>query len=179
MVRGYPNGVTYKELPLEAQIIRVADEYDAITSKRQYKTHIDISDTLKILIDKTKPSVNDPKAKDKTVSKMNPKIVRALLKIVKIDIEYEIACVYDYVDHIKKQIKRLETVDKWYEEMQNFTSEKDKNYYLESINAYLDPPETIENYKTVLEEYKNALEIRKANIKSLYNEISKIKKMRC
>ena len=34
---GYPNGVTKKDLPLEGQIIRVADEFDAIVSKRQYK----------------------------------------------------------------------------------------------------------------------------------------------
>ena len=47
---GYPNGITKKDIPYEAQIIRVADEYDAIVSKRQYKSHIGISDTLKILI---------------------------------------------------------------------------------------------------------------------------------
>ena len=47
---GYPQGLVKKDIPYEAQIIRVADEYDAITSKRQYKSHIGISDTLKILI---------------------------------------------------------------------------------------------------------------------------------
>ena len=50
MVLGYPNGITKKNIPYVAQIIRVADEYDAIVSKRQYKSHIGISDTLKILI---------------------------------------------------------------------------------------------------------------------------------
>ena len=48
---GYPQGLTKKDIPYEAQIIRVADEYDAIVSKRQYKSHIGISDTLKILIE--------------------------------------------------------------------------------------------------------------------------------
>ena len=43
---GYPQGLTKKDIPYEAQIIRVADEYDAIVSKRQYKSHIGISDTL-------------------------------------------------------------------------------------------------------------------------------------
>ena len=42
---GYPNGITKKDIPFYAQIIRVADEYDAIVSKRQYKSHIGISDT--------------------------------------------------------------------------------------------------------------------------------------
>ena len=48
---GYPQGLTKKDIPYEAQIIRVADEYDAIVSKRQYKSHVGISDTLKILIE--------------------------------------------------------------------------------------------------------------------------------
>lgn len=176
---GYPNGVTKKDLPYEAQIIRVADEYDAITSKRQYKTHIDISDTLQILIDKTKPSTEDPKAKIKTIGKMDPKIVRALLKVVKVDIEYEISCVFDYIEHLKEQIKRLETVDRWYNEMQGFSSQKDKDYYLSAIREYLQPQETVENYKTILDEYKNALAIRKGKIDLLYKEIKKIKKMGC
>ncbi len=66
---GYPQGLVKKDIPYEAQIIRVADEYDAITSKRQYKSHIGISDTLKILIENTKP----------TPDNQNPKI----LKLVK------------------------------------------------------------------------------------------------
>ena len=53
---GYPNGVKKKEIPYVAQIIRVADEYDAIVSKRQYKTHISISETLKILIKDANPT---------------------------------------------------------------------------------------------------------------------------
>ena len=47
---GYPRGLTKKDIPLEGQIIRVADEFDAIASKRQYKSHIGVSDTLKMLV---------------------------------------------------------------------------------------------------------------------------------
>ena len=46
---GYPQGLTKPDIPYEAQIIRVADEFDALVSKRQYKSHIDISDTLQII----------------------------------------------------------------------------------------------------------------------------------
>jgi HD-GYP domain-containing protein (c-di-GMP phosphodiesterase class II) len=53
---GYPNGVTAKDIPYEAQIIRVADEFEAISAKRQYKTHVGIVETLNMLIDDTKPS---------------------------------------------------------------------------------------------------------------------------
>ena len=47
---GYPNGLTKKDIPYVAQIIRVADEYDAIVTKRQYTTHVNISETLRDLI---------------------------------------------------------------------------------------------------------------------------------
>ena len=47
---GYPQGLTKKDIPYSAQIIRVADEYDALVTKRQYTTHVDISKTLKQLI---------------------------------------------------------------------------------------------------------------------------------
>ena len=58
---GYPQGLVKKDIPYEAQIIRVADEYDALVHKRQYKSHIGITDSLKIIIDHTKPSPNAPK----------------------------------------------------------------------------------------------------------------------
>ena len=53
---GYPNGYKKKDIPIVGQIIRVADEYDAIVSKRQYKTHISISETLKLLIKDANPT---------------------------------------------------------------------------------------------------------------------------
>ena len=52
---GYPQGLTKKDIPIEAQIIKVADEYEAIVNKRQYKSHIGITDALKIIIEHTKP----------------------------------------------------------------------------------------------------------------------------
>lgn len=58
MGTGYPQGLLKKDIPYEAQIIRVADEFDAIVSKRQYKSHINISDALKIIIENTQPSPN-------------------------------------------------------------------------------------------------------------------------
>jgi len=38
--RGYPNGLTGEELPLEAQILAVADAYEAMTSDRSYRSSI-------------------------------------------------------------------------------------------------------------------------------------------
>ena len=115
---GYPNGVAKKDIPYEGQIIRVADEYDAIVSKRQYKTHIGISDTLKIIIDNTKPKEN-PKSSDALAAisqnakdgRDNPAIVKVLIKVVLDDIGYEIYCTESYLDYLEENIKRFKKID--------------------------------------------------------------------
>lgn len=44
---GYPNGIN--NIPIEAAIIKVADVYDALVSKRQYKEEIKITKAIDIL----------------------------------------------------------------------------------------------------------------------------------
>ena len=163
---GYPNGLTKKDIPYEAQIIRVADEYDAIVSKRQYKSHIGISDTLKILIENANNGKN------------NPKIVKKLIKVVIEDTEYEIFLTQSYVDELKEELKRFEQINKYKEAMNKATKEKNKNYYLEGMKMLLKNNETIENYSSIYEEYKEAYNTRKSIIDNLYNEIKIIKKLK-
>lgn len=184
---GYPNGVKKKEIPYVAQIIRVADEYDAIVSKRQYKTHISISETLKILIKDANPTENseyirpialDHLSKDFKVGKIDKRALKALFKVVIDDTHYEISCVYEYVDYLKSQIKRLEEVDNYNTKREKAKKEKVKNYYAEGMKCLFTQGETFENYKNVLEEYKAAYVTRKDIIDKLYNEIKIIKKLR-
>ena len=182
---GYPKGLTKKDIPYEGQIIRVADEYDAIVSKRQYKTHIGISDTLKILIENSKPNENlnasdalSEIALDTKMGKNNPLIVRCLFKVVIDDIEYEIYLTQSYVEELKEEIKRLKQIDKYREKMEASKKEKDKNYYLEGMKILLKPEETIETYQTILQEYEKAYIKRKSIIDNLYHEIKVIKKLK-
>lgn len=163
---GYPKGLTKKDIPYEGQIIRVADEYDAIVSKRQYKSHIGISDTLKILIENAQAGKN------------NPIIVKALFKVVIDDVEFEIYSVQSYVDELANELKRFEQIEKYKEKMEKSKKEKDKNYYLEGINMLLKNNETLENYLSIYEEYKTAYSNRKAIIDNLYKEIKIIKKLK-
>ena len=163
---GYPNGLSKKDIPYEGQIIRVADEYDAIVSKRQYKSHIGISDTLKILIENANNGKN------------NPAIVKKLFKIVIEDIEYEIYLTQSYVDELKEELKRFEQIKKYQIAMEKAKKEKDKNYYLEGIQLLLKSNETLENFITLYDEYKKAYKTRKAIIENLYNEIKIIKKLK-
>ncbi len=170
---GYPNGIKKNKIPYEGQIIRVADEYDAIVSKRQYKTHIDISDTLKILIDETKPLNKGDK-----VGKLNPIIVKALIKVVIDDVLYEITCTQSYVDYLKENIKRCEQIDKYRIKMEKSTKEKDINYNLEGMKMLLNPEESVEAFPQIYQEYKDAYIIRKEKIDKLYAEVKKIKKLK-
>ena len=175
---GYPQGLTKKDIPYEGQIIHVADEYDAIVSKRQYKSHIGISDTLKILIENAQATPDSPKSKDSKVGKNNPTIVRTLFKVVIDDIEYEIYCTQSYVDELQKELKRFEQISQYKKKMENAKKEKDKSYYYEGIKMLLKNNETLENYLSIYEEYKNAYETRKAIIDNLYKEIKIIKKLK-
>lgn len=182
---GYPQGLTKKDIPYEAQIIRVADEYDAIVSKRQYKSHIGISDTLKIIIDNTRPenaikssAVLSEIASNAKLGKNNPAIVRVLIKVVLDDIAYEIVCAQDYIDYLKENMKRLETVQKYYNKMLKSKTQEKKEYYTEYMKIFLQDNETVANFFGVYENYKNAYKMRKDKIDTLYTEIKTIKKLK-
>lgn len=181
---GYPNGVTKRDIPYIAQIIRVADEYDAITSKRQYKTHIDISETLKILIKEAQPQDSlklialDHLNTDRKLGKINARILKILFKVVIDDIVYEIACIDNYIKYLKSEIKRLETIDKYYIKMEKAKKDKDKQYFLEGINLMLSQGETVDNFHTILNEYTDALTAKENNVNKLYSEIKIIKKLK-
>ena len=179
---GYPNGIKKKDIPYEAQIVRVADEYDALVSKRQYKTHVNISETLKDLIKDTKP---DPKfialdqlATKEKDGKINGLILKRLFKVVIDDTLYEISGVMDYVEYLKQQIKRLELMQTYQKKAEHSHKEKTKEYYLEGMRLLLQEGETPANFEQILKEYKNAVIIRQNVISQLYAEIRIIKKLR-
>lgn len=179
---GYPNALAKKEIPYEGQIIRVADEYDAIVSKRQYKSHVGIVDTLKILIDECKP-IENPESyrvpvKEKKLGKNNPIVVKALIKVVIDDTEYEISCIMDYLDDLKAEIKRLEEVEKYDKKRLASKSSNKQEYYLNGMKCLLIGNETVENYIEILNSYRNIVESRNAHIKKLFEEIKIIKKLK-
>lgn len=171
---GYPNQVASPNLPLEGQIIRVADEFDAITSKRQYKTHIGVCDTLKILVEETIPN----KEAGQKLGKINPKIVKALIKVILDDTEYEIYNLAQYVEYLQNEANRLKQIASYEEKMNTAKKDIDREYYLNGIKQLLSKGETFENYKTVLEEYIQAYNTRKEQMDKLNIEFKNIKKLK-
>lgn len=47
--KGYPNGISGKDIPLTARIFTVADVFDALTSRRPYKNALSCAEALDIL----------------------------------------------------------------------------------------------------------------------------------
>lgn len=181
---GYPNGLVGKQIPYEAQIIRVADEFEAITARRQYKTHVGIVETLNILIEHSKPSMkNEQTGKIKffspetMVGKIDRKILKALFKVVIDDTEYEISARADYLKFLKSEIKRLKTACKYYEKMEATSNTEKKEYLKSSAKYLLRHNETVEKIPILLEEFQKAYEVRRAHIDKLYNEVKQIKKL--
>ena len=181
---GYPQGLTKKDSPYVAQIIRVADEYDAIVTKRQYTTHVNISETLKELIKDAQPAeylktvALDALKENYKVGKINAKALKSLFKVVIDDTLYEISCVMDYIDFLHEQIERLEKIEKYDIKSQKAKKQKDKDYYREGMKVLFNQGENFENYKNVLDEYRQAVVTRQDVKERLYNEIKIIKKLR-
>ena len=176
---GYPQGLLKKDIPYEAQIIRVADEYDALVNKRQYKSHIGITDSLKIIIENTHPS---PNAKPNTgytfAGKNNKKIVKKLLLVVIDDIEYEISSTIDYVNHLNDELKRCKQIEKYIEKKNNAKKESDVLYFEQYINMLLRPGEKLENFDTIHEEFQKAYDLRNEVLVGLHQEIKNVKSLK-
>ena len=179
---GYPRGLRKNDIPYSAQIIRVADEYDALVTKRQYTTHINISETLKDLIKDAEPPKNvvalDQLSQNERLGKINDKPLRALFKAVIADIFYEISGVMNYVDYLESQIRRLDNVVKYEKKMQSTKKPAKKDYYLTGMKLLLEQGETLDNFRSIQQEYKDALVVRKKRIDDLYKEIKIIKKLK-
>ena len=175
---GYPKGLTLKEIPIEAQIISVADQFDALVSKRQYKSHIDISEALKIVIAETKPKKRFSTDVHENVGRLNKFVVKKLLKVVLDDIYLEINYTQDYVEELKAELSRFKQIDKYKEKMNMAKKQTEIAYYLEGIKSLLKKDETLDNYGNMREEYTEAYLMRKGMIEKLYQEIKIIKKLR-
>lgn len=181
---GYPNGLTSDKIPYEAKIIRVADEFEAITAKRQYKSHIGIIDALNILISNSQPpkvnNMSDAVSNFKTANlgKIDKKILKNLFKVVIDDTEYEIVARTDYVNYLEEEIKRVKGAQKYYEKMTKAKSEYKREYLKEEVKCYLRPNEDAEKLPLIIDEFENAYNVRKAHIARLYDEVKQIKKLK-
>ncbi len=181
---GYPNGVPEKEIPYEAQIIRVADEFEAITAKRQYKSHVGVIDALNIIIDHARPSnPQDVKTglkrmfSTRSVGKVDRNVVKALFKVIIDDTEYEIVARSGYLEFVEDEIKRVTEAQRYYQKMQSALSENKREYFKAEVKCFLKPHEEPEKIPEMLQEFKNTLKAREDHILKLHNEVKQIKRL--
>ncbi len=176
---GYPQGLVKNQIPYEAQIIKVADEFDALVHKRQYKTHIGISDALKIIISNTKPTPNaKPDTGYANAGKTNKLIVKKLLKVVIDDIEYEIISTIDYVNYLEKEMGRYRKIQEYVNKMNSEKNKEGQLYYQQYIDTLLKKDETIEKLPELYKEFEDAHSLRKGMLDNLKKEIQIIKKLK-
>lgn len=180
---GYPNGVTGDKIPYEAQIIRVADEFEAITAKRQYKSHVGVVDALNILIDHARPTLSKNGSslgrfiRTGGVGKVDKKVLRMLFKVVIDDTEWEIVARADYLDFLKKEIHRISDAQKYYDRMVHAWTEDKREYYKMEIKCYLKPQEDPEKLPEMLNEFRHAYKQREEHLYKLHDEVKHIKKL--
>ena len=61
---GYPNGISGEDIPIEARIVAVADQYDALRNARVYKLPYDHATAVSVITqgdDRTRPGHFDPR----------------------------------------------------------------------------------------------------------------------
>lgn len=182
MVHGYPNGLVKKDIPYYAQVIHIADVFDAIVTKRQYTTHVNISETLKLLIRDTQPTRQtvalDLLSSYSKLGKINARILKVLFKVVVDDTYYEIACTLEYINYLKEQLKRLNKIQKFETKMQNAKRQTEKDYYKDYMRLLFEQGEDYSNYHQVTKEYETALNLKEDLIEKLKKEIEIIKNLK-
>ena len=103
-------------------------------------------------------------------------------ELIRLSKESSKKAVNDLDDQINSKEKELDDLKKQFDiykaKMESTDKQKKKDYYAEGINLLLQSGENIDNYTTILEEYKAALVVREKRVDDLYNEIKIIKKLK-
>ena len=84
--RGYPNGLSGKDIPLAARIVAIANVFDALTSKRPYKEIFHVEVALDIM-KKDRGQHFDPDVLDIFLTNMD-KVLKIRAKIKKDDFSF-------------------------------------------------------------------------------------------
>lgn len=164
---GYPDGLKGNEIPEEAKLIKVADVYDALTKRRQYKEGFKKSKAIAIMLE----DVEKGKTSGKYLYYLLLVVIEELENTVK---EYEID-----VMKLKGELEILKDLEKIYKQIydQGFTprlAKKLAKYDLEkgydmstNANILVIKKQKLERMQNELKEFAEEREKLKAQFKKL------------
>lgn len=99
---GYPDGLRGSEIPKEARLLKVADVYDALTQRRQYKDGYKQSEALEIML------------KDVRARKMSKSMFEILLMVVIEDLEEKLITHNINIENYENNLEILHELEKIY-----------------------------------------------------------------
>lgn len=99
---GYPDGLIGNNIPFEASIIKVADVYDALTQRRQYKEGYKQSKAIEIMLGDAKKG------------RMSAKIMSYLMKSLLEDVVNNIVTHENNIEELKENLEILHELEKIY-----------------------------------------------------------------
>ena len=135
---GYPDGLKGDEIPKEAQLIKVADVYDALTQKRQYKDGYRISEALKLMVEDVKNN------------KMSGEYLTYLLMVVYDEVTEQKRVHEKNVMQYKNNIEILHELEGIYKQIYDFINQLLSVSIKQSARPFMDnvflPSNTITRY---------------------------------
>lgn len=99
---GYPDGLIGSQIPFESSIIKVADVYDALTQRRQYKEGYKQTKALDIMLG------------DARKNKMSAKIMVYLMRTLLKEVEERIATHENNIAQLKENLETLHDLERIY-----------------------------------------------------------------
>ena len=99
---GYPDGLVGSQIPFESSIIKVADVYDALTQRRQYKEGYKQTKALDIMLG------------DARKNKMSAKIMVYLMRTLLKEVEERIATHENNIAQLKENLETLHDLERIY-----------------------------------------------------------------
>lgn len=160
---GYPDKLVGDQIPYFASLIKVADVYDALTRKRQYKDGYKQSDTFRIMIE------------DAEKNKMSAKFLFYLLESVFEELEKEINKQGELLKEYKDEIKTLNDLNEIFKQIydQGYTPKLAKK-----LERYeLAPGYDVTRNSELLVSKQNAMEKEEKKYQELLEEYDKLSQM--
>jgi len=128
---GYPDALYDTQVTFEMRVLRVADFYSALKSKREYKDKMPLSQVFEILTDE---AMN---------KKIDSNVFIALIKAVMLEKEYEIANIKTSLEGYNEQLEYngiiLEYLDQYTKKKKNsyeIMKDVELNRYLNKLQAF-------------------------------------------